>query len=204
MRKLLLILLMMCGVFASAKAQAQDIRALFMDAPEEVLPLLPRNARADCIDFADAGMSYPVSNLLGGESTLKVLTDNYLLLQTTSASTMEMKVLPCGDSFVICVIKSVSAEATDSRMAFYTSGWEKVDTTVYFKEPQIRDFFTDDSDLLDMCDIYLVSLKLAADDNTLVAEYTMPNYMDKADAEKVRALLKKISYRWDGARFVKE
>ena len=37
-----------------------------------------------------------------------------------------------------------------------------------------------------------------------IAEYTMPNYMDKADAEKVRALLKKISYRWDGARFVKE
>ena len=202
MRKLLLILLMMCGVFASAKAQ--DIRTLFMDAPDEVLPLLPRNARADCIDFADAGMAYPVSNLLGGESTLKVLTGNYLLLQTTSASTMEMKVLPCGDSFVICVIKSVSAEATDSRVSFYTSDWKKVDTALHFKEPQIRDFFTDDSELLDMCDIYLVSLKPAADDNVLVAEYTMPNYMDKADAEKVRALLKKISYRWDGARFVKE
>ena len=203
MRKLLFILLLSCGMFSSAAAQ--DIRALFLDAPDAVLPLLPRNLRADCIDFADAGMAYPVSNFLGGESTLKVLTGNYLLLQTTSASTMEMKVLPCGDSFVICVIKSVSAEATDSRIAFYDKDWNLFDTSLFFTAPSIRDFFTvADGKVLDLCDMYLVSLSLYGTSDSLVAEYTMPEYMNSDDASTVRPLLKKIVYRWEGKGFVKE
>ena len=188
-----------------SSATSQDIRALFLDAPDEVLLLLPRNARADCIDLADAAMAYPVSNLLGGKSTLKILTDNYLLLQTTGASTMEMKVLPRGDSFVICVIKSVSAEATDSRIAFYSNNWKKLDTSLFFSSPSIKDFFTSiDEKTLDICDMYLVSLKLAETENSIVAEYTMPDYMNSDEASKVRQLLKKIVYRWDGKRFVRE
>ena len=203
MRRLLLIFLMMCGMLSSAASQ--DIRALFLDAPDEVLPLLPRNARADCIDLADAAMVYPVSYLLGGKSTLKILTDNYLLLQTTGASTMEIKVLPCGDSFVICVIKSVYAEATDSRIVFYDNNWKKLETSLFFISPLIKDFFTlADEKILDICDMYLVSLKLNENDNSIVAEYTMPDYMNSDDAYKVRQLLKKIVYRWDGKMFVKE
>lgn len=203
MKKILLILLLLCGIVFSS--QAQDMRTLFMDAPDTVFPLLPRNARADCVDFADAGMEYPVTNLLGGNSVLKKLTDEYLFLQSTSVSSVEMKKLPMGDSFVICVVKSVSAEATDSRVCFYNSNWEKIDTSSLFTAPSIEDFFFDEEEhILDLCDIYLVMLKLDAHSNTLVAEYTMPDYMNIDDARKVRALLKNITYRWNGERFVKE
>lgn len=203
MKKILLILLLLCGIVFSS--QAQNMRTLFMDAPDTVFPLLPRNARADCVDFADAGMEYPVTNLLGGNSVLKKLTDEYLFLQSTSVSSVEMKKLPMGDSFVICVVKSVSAEATDSRVCFYNSNWEKIDTSSLFTAPSIEDFFFDEEEhILDLCDIYLVMLKLDAHSNTLVAEYTMPDYMNIDDARKVRALLKNITYRWNGERFVKE
>lgn len=203
MKKILLILLLLCGIVFSS--QAQDMRTLFMDAPDTVFPLLPRNARADCVDFADAGMEYPVTNLLGGNSVLKKLTDEYLFLQSTSVSSVEMKKLPMGDSFVICVVKSVSAEATDSRVCFYNSNWEKIDTSSLFTAPSIEDFFFDEEEhILDLCDIYLVMLKLDAHSNTLVAEYTMPDYMNIDDARKVRALLKNITYRWNGERFIKE
>ena len=203
MRKVLLILLLLYGMIFSATSQ--DIRTLFMDAPDAVLPLLPRNVRADCIDFADAGMVYPVQNLLGGESSLKELAEDYLLLQSTGSSTVEMKVLPWGDSFVVCVVNSVSAEATDSRVAFYDMQWKKLKAPLFFTAPSIKDFFVDAAtDILDLCDIYLVLLRLNASDGTLVAEYTMPDYMNSDDAEKVRALLKKIVYRWNGTRFVKE
>ena len=47
-------------------------------------------------------------------------------------------------------------------------------------------------------------LKLDAGNDLMVAEYTMPSYMNKEDAEKVLPHLRKISYRWDGARFVRE
>jgi hypothetical protein len=79
-----------------------------------------------------------------------------------------------------------------------------LDTVLFFKEPLIKDFFVDNSDILELCDIYLVSLHLNAANNTLVAEYTMPDYLNDDDAEKVRPLLKKIIYRWNGVRFVKE
>lgn len=203
MRKILLILLLLCAW--STTSSAQDVRALFMDAPDAVLSLLPRNVRADCIDFADAGMDYPVSNLLGGKSTLKVLGKDYLLLQSTAVSTVEMKVLPMGETSVVCVVNTVSAESADSRIAFYDADWKRLDADSFFASPSIRDFFADaDKSVLDLCDIYLVSLKLNVADSTLVAEYTMPDYMNDDDAAKVRALLNKIVYRWNGARFVKE
>ena len=46
------------------------------------------------------------------------------------------------------------------------------------------------------------SLALSAGDNTLVAEYTMPAYMNVDDAAKVKPLLRKLVYRWNGERFV--
>ena len=203
MRKLLLILSLLCCMLTSASAQ--DVRALFMDAPDEVLPLLPRNARADCIDLVDAGMVYPVSNLLGGKSALVRLTDDYLLLQSTGVSAVEMKLLPYGDSFIICVVNSVSAEAKSSRVDFYYHNWKKLDTLSFFTAPSINDFLVGaDEKVLDICDMYLVSLALAEDENTLVAEYTMPDYMNSGDAEKVRPLLRRIVYRWNGTAFVIE
>ena len=203
MRKMFLILLVLCGMLSSASAQ--NMRALFLDAPDAVLPMLPRNVRVDCVDFVEAGMSYPVSNVFDGKSVLKTLTDDYLLLQTTGISTVEMKILPFGESFIVCVVNSVSAEATDSRIAFYDRNWEKIDTESYFTAPSINDFLSGaDEKIIDMCDIYLVSLKLDADDTSLVAEYTMPDYMNSEDAAKVCSVLRKIVYRWNGIWFAKE
>ena len=203
MRKTVLILLMLCGL--AATLPAQDIRTLFMEAPDSVLPLLPRNARADCVDFADAKMVYPVSNLLGGKSLLKELDENHLLLQSTASSTVEMKLLPIDDSFVICVVNTVYAEVADSRVAFFDRNWKRIGTEQFFTYPSIKDFFVGtDNRLLDYCDMYLVSLKLNPADDTLVAEYTMPGYMNDNDAQKVLASLRKLVYRWNGVRFVME
>lgn len=203
MRKTVLILLMLCGL--AATLPAQDIRTLFMEAPDSVLPLLPRNARADCVDFVDAKMVYPVSNLLGGKSLLKELDENHLLLQSTASSTVEMKLLPTGDSFVICVVNTVYAEVADSRVAFFDRNWKRIGTERFFTYPSIKDFFVGtDNRILDYCDMYLVSLKLNPADDTLVAEYTMPGYMNDNDAQKVLASLRKLVYRWNGVRFVME
>lgn len=203
MKRILLTLSILCSL--AFAAPAQNIRTLFIEAPDSVFLLLPRNARADCVDFADAGMVYPVTNLLNGKSVLKELDDDYLLLQSTASSTVEMKLLPYGESFLICVVKSVFAEAADSRISFFDNTWRRVDAGKIFTAPEIKDFIVDkECRLLDKCDIYLVSLKLDAADNTLVAEYTMPDYMSSEDASEVRPLLRKIVYRWNGVGFVME
>ena len=206
MRKLLfLILFMLPG--AASLVSAQDMRNVFRDAPDEMFPLLTKNLRADLVDFADAGMTAKVTNNFDGTSVLEELDDDYLLLATTALSTMQLKLLPMQGDTVICVVKSVKAEATDSRIRFYDLEWNRLDGSEMFALPAISDFFVpgaDVSEVADVCDIYLVALHLNADDNTLVAEYTMPAYMSAEDAEKVKPLLRKLVYRWNGERFVIE
>ena len=206
MRKLLfLILFMLPG--AVSLVSAQDMRNVFRDAPDEIFPLLTKNLRADLVDFADAGMTAKVTNNFDGVSVLEELGDDYLLLATTASSTMQVKLLPMQGDTIICVVKTVKAEAADSRMRFYDMEWNRLDGAGMFTPPVIRDFFTPESatnEIVDMCDIYLVTLNLNAADNTLVAEYTMPTYMNTDDAARVKPLLRKLVYRWNGERFVIE
>jgi hypothetical protein len=78
----------------------------------------------------------------------------------------------------------------------------------FFAFPQISEFFvsSDAATSADagLCDIYLVELLLGKDDNSLVATYTMPDYMSDEDAGKVRPLLREIVFHWNGNRFVSE
>lgn len=205
MKKLFLTLILLCG--AVQLLPAQRMRDLFMSAPGEVMPLLGDVARADCIDYLDAGMEANVSNAMWGKSSLKKLTDDYFLLQTTPSSSVQAKLLPFGADSLICVVKSVKAEAVDSHIAFYDLEWNRLEGEAFFDAPRIKDFFIspDSARVYEKrCDIYLVSLELSSDGDTLVAEYTMPYYMNIDDAEAVRPLLGRAVYRWNGRRFEKE
>ena len=206
MKKLLFILtVILCC--AEQGLQAQGMRRLFLDAPDEVFPLLTRNNRADCADYLDAGMEAVVTNRLGGVARMKAMGDDYICIEPSYASSVQVKRLAAGGDTLLCVVKSVRAEATDSRVSFYNQRWENVGAEGLFQAPAIEEFFVSaDSAALyaDRCDIYLVSLTLSPDDDTLTAEYTMPGYMNEEDAAAVRPLLRRIVYLWDGKRFVKE
>lgn len=206
MRKLqFLILFVFFGAVTSVPAQ--DMRTIFREAPDEIFPLLTKNLRADLVDFVDAGMKAKVTNDFDGVSVLECMDDDYLLLATTASSTMQLKLLPLHGDTIMCAVKSVKAEATDSRILFYDLDWNVIDGNAMFVQPAIKDFFMPGvaaGKAIDMCDIYLVSLALNANDNTLVAEYTMPAYMSAEDAAKVTPLLRQLVYRWNGERFVIE
>ena len=204
MRKLLFFVILLFGG-AMTMASAQDMRTIFLNAPDKIFPLLTGNDRADLVDFIEADMRAKVSNRLDGASELHELGNDYLLLATTASSTMQMKLLPLNGDTIICVVKTVKAEAADSRICFYDKEWNPIDTGSMFSFPSIVDFFTSATDeFVDVCDIYLVSLTLSAADNSLVAEYTMPAYMNVDDAKRVKPLLRKLTYRWNGERFVIE
>lgn len=205
MKKLLFILIaIVCCVLQSA---AQDMRSLFLNAPDEIFPLLTRSNRADCIDYVDAGMEARVTNRLDGTSHLNKLTDDYFYMQVSSSSWCEAKLLPLGDDTLICMIKGVEAEAADSRLQFYDSKWNRLDADTFFREPAIAEFFLSADSAArhaGLCDIYLVKYSFSRDDKVLKAEYTMPAYMNVDDAAVVAPLLRVLTFRWDGKRFIRE
>lgn len=205
MRRFLILILFLCC--RAAVLPAQDMRAVFKNAPDEMFPLLSKNDRADLVDYIDAGMAAKVTNLFDGKSELLALDEDYLLLATSASSTVQLKLLPLQGDTLICEVRTVKAEASDSRIAFYDMDWNRLDSAAMFSFPAISDFFvaaTDADEYADVCDIYLVSLKMNPDDNTLVAEYTMPDYMNIEDAGEVKPLLRKLVYNWNGQRFVIE
>lgn len=197
---ILILLLLICG-----NLPAQSLKDLFLKMPVELLPLLKENDRLDLIDLYEAKMNIPVTNRLDGKSSIKMLTDNYMYLTLSASSSMQIKMLTDvnGDT-LLCVVNTVSAEAADSRIRLYKNDWQPVENG-FFDTPAIADFFIQSDstkEALELADIYLVELNMSPEDNTLVAEYTLPRYMNKEDAARILPLLHKIVYIWDGRGFV--
>lgn len=201
MKKLLFLILLFTVSFGLS---AQNMRTLFVEMPDSLLPLLSKINREDCVDFLDANMRARVTNVLGEESELLAFTDNYLHLKTSKSGVMQVKLLLCESDTVLCVVNTVSAEASSSRIAFYTPQWQQLNSDKYFTAPRISDFIVegDSADYYrSMADIYLVEFSLSATSDSLKAGYTMPSYMLQEDSAKIVPHLKNLYYRWNGTRF---
>ena len=90
--KRLFLSILLCVFVWGMKAQEMD--AVFVAMPDQYVPQLENAWRKDLIDLYNSGKEAKLKNTMNGFSTLKKLTDDYLLLQVTERSTVEMKLLP--------------------------------------------------------------------------------------------------------------
>lgn len=207
MRKIVYIL-MFLAFAASAQTNAQQMRTIFTEMPDSIIPLLTHSNRADCVDFLDAKMKARVTNRLDGQSELLQLTPDYLKMKLTKHTQLQMKLLPrsSGDT-IICMVNTVCAEANDSRVRFYTKEWQEITpATKMFRKPLTREFFAVGDSLekiLKIADIFLVELTLSPENATMQANYTMPAYMTSSDSAFVTKSMRPINYRWTGKTFEK-
>ena len=209
MRKIKLLLWCLC---CTMSVWAQNMKSVFVSMPDSIAPLFTKVNKEDCIDFLDSGMKAVVTNRFGKKSEMKVLSDDYVLVQSTESSTLEMKLLPLNDSIkVVCMVKTVCASACDSEIHFYTSDWNKeLAVTDFLVMPDIDMFFLssdsafDDYDLIrKKVDMHLVKASLSKDDASLTFIYTTPDYLNKDDREKLLPYLRKepIVLKWQDGKF---
>jgi hypothetical protein len=190
----------------SSFASAQTVAELFISMPDEMLVQLESPWRKDLIDLYKASKPATLENTLHGKSTLKMMTDDYLLLQTTERSTLEMRRLPLiNNTFVICVVTTVYAPAADSKVCFYTTAWQPLTSDELLKPVEPAWFLMDvaSPDAATSLDIQLVKYSLSADNNNITAEYTTPDYLDEETKAKVKPLLKGIPrvFEWKSGRY---
>ena len=208
MKKILLTL----WCFGAISAAAQDMKSVFIAMPDSICPLLTQVNKEDCIDFLDSNMKAEVTNRFGNKAEMKALTDDYVLVQTSSASTLEMKLLPVNDSIkVICMVKTVCASASDSDVHFYASDWsKKLDAGEFLKLPTASAFYlpadseTEESVLIKKkADMHPMKASLSKDDASLTFIYTTPDYLNKEDREKLLPYLRKepVVYQWSEGKF---
>ena len=208
MKQILTILILwICTMSVSA----QEMKKIFVNLPDSIEPLLTKVNKEDCVDFLDSGMKAVVKNRFDRSAELKVLTSDYLQMQLSDVSTLELKLLPLKDPVrVICMVKTVCASACDSDIRFFDTKWNELDASDFLKYP-VEDVFylpldslTDDvQELRAKADICLMKASLSADDSSLTWEYTTPLTLHKDDREKLIPLLLKepLVMQWVEGRF---
>ena len=209
MRKVLLIVVsVLCGISASA----QDMKSVFIAMPDSITPLLTKVNKEDCVDFLDSNMKAEVKNRFDGTAEMKVLTEDYTLVQTSEIGTLEMKLLPVNDSTkVVCMVKTVCASACDSDVRFYASDWSKeLDAASFLQRPSADVFFLPNDTLSEegilirkKADMHLMKASLSKDEPTLTFIYTTPDYLNQEDQEKLLPHLRKepVVLEWKDGKF---
>ena len=206
------ILLIVLTFFCAMPMVAQDMKSVFIAMPDSIVPLLTQVNKEDCVDFLDSNMKAEVTTRFGGTAEMKVLTEDYVFLQTTPSSTLEMKLLPVNDSTkVVCMVKTVCASACDSEIHFYTSDWKgKMAVGDFLQKPEQEAFYlpndsvTEESVLIrKKADMHLMKASLSKADASLTFIYTTPDYLNKEDKKQMLRYLNPnpVVFQWKDGKF---
>ena len=156
------------SISVTAWAQEVKMRDIFAQAPDSIFPLMTKNNKLDCIDFIENNMRARVKNKFDTYSELTMLTNDYLRLQQSEKSMVEMKIF--SDS-LLCMVHTFLGPAADSEVSFYNLNWEPVSYPL--ERPKADDFFPPETDaevsgLLRQ--LPLIKAALSPEDTTLTWE----------------------------------
>ena len=206
------ILLIVLTFFCAMPMVAQNMKSVFIAMPDSITPLLTKVNKEDCVDFLDSHMKAEVKNRFDGTAEMKVLTEDYTLVQTSEVGTLEMKLFPVNDSTkVVCMVKTVCASGCDSDVRFYASDWSKeLNAASFLQRPLADVFFLPNDTLSDegifirkKADMHLMKASLSKDEPTLTFIYTTPDYLNQEDKEKLLPHLRKepVVLEWKDGKF---
>lgn len=214
-RKSLFLLLLCFAGILHVGAQQVSMRDVFSHMPDSLLPYLSQNNRLDLIDFAESEMAAEITNTFDERVKLSKLTSDYLKLELSKASSVEMRLLPSTELLsdttktIVCLVTSFGETTPFSTITFYTSKWTPL---------PLEDPITANKDKLivrpdtmsietfnDLKDAFLplyVSASLSETGNTLVLKASPQSRIHADDAEKsINDIIKPVSIEWDGMAF---
>lgn len=193
----------------SARLQADSV---FIALPHNVLEILNPSTRMDMLDYYRNDSIYKAPNLVNGESYLTDVTADYLKVQLTDVSRMEVKILPRkgkGDiAAVSYTVDSTGAQA-DSQLFFFDGDMQPLEAKKLFRQPEIKRFLhidkgsvTSEKELVDMVQFPTIAYSFSPDNTLLTARLTVGEYMDTDDYNIFKLfLLPQLTYRWTGSKF---
>ena len=116
------------------------IDSLFINAPQDVLPLLGQTERLDLLDLYDYRLKAEVENRLGGRSLLEYKDSCMLRLRVSDAESWEMHCVQGeGGALLIC-LNSVRAGGEMTRLTAYNLSWQPI--KLAFPKPDCKHFLT--------------------------------------------------------------
>lgn len=218
MRALLLSLaIALCSVTGLAKSPVVggdtiSVRRAFVEMPGSILDLLNKSTRLDMLDYYDADSIWMAPNALEGRSVLRKVTPDFIEVQITEVSTLQIKVLPWkgkGDVVAICYTIASASASNDSELRFFDSSMKELPTKNFFKPLRLKDFFdipkgsmTSMDEIKKMVPFPTVEYNLEADKPAITARLTVKEYINQDDI-KILELFQRplLRFEWDGKKF---
>jgi len=197
-------------VLAFNLLNAADLRTIFINMPDSVMPLFTKSERMDFFDYMDSGMEAKAVNKLGGESVMTLFRDDMLSINTSESGSADIVLFKRKDgTSLVCMIVTVLGNYPDSRLSFYNEDWTPIPANSLIKYPSMEDYLTKkalkNDSLPELQRQSMLRLQsVSAVDGVLEFNYTSLGYIGE-DAEYFRDWFKDepIRFFWNGKRFKK-
>ena len=195
----------------STSMSAQNITALFISMPDDIMPTLRTIQKTELTELYKDNKAAIIKDNFGTPVYIREMTDEYIRIQSDSTSFEMMLLSLVNDSKIICTTYTACAPVCDSRIRFYTTDWKALDTNSFINIADASWFIKGDTDLSNeqfliaqsSLDMDLMEFKLNPEEQTLTQIYNTPSYLNKNDYQKVQPYLKgepKV-YRWNKLQF---
>lgn len=146
LRPLVIILLSLVGVVGSA----QDMRQVFLQSPDHLIPALTRVQKQDLITSYDADNVHPqgVQNVYGAQTKVLQLTPFYIHIELDNTTDLQFQLIPLQDNEVlICMVVTSTITPCQSVIRFFDSAWHSLSSDDYLQMPEVQDFFLHPNDI---------------------------------------------------------
>ncbi|MBD5358549.1 MAG: DUF3256 family protein [Bacteroides sp.] len=176
------------------------------------LEILKRTTRLDMLDYWDADSVYKATNAMNGLSWIEKCTPDYIKVQLTPVSTLELKMLRSKkDGVITMAVYTVGnqSQSEDSEITFSDEKLHQLDAKKLFKQPKLEAFFdipkgslTSMKEIREMIPFPTVAYTASPDNDNLEARLTVGTYMNIDDYNIVKLFLKPVvKLKWDGKEF---
>jgi len=205
--------LQLCA-FAAAAAVAltppavarQDVREAFANAPDIVLPLIPKSVRLDMLDYYNSGLKTTSDNRFEEPTRIDTITADHLVARVSDVSRVDFSIVPLTrtDSGVV-IIKTIDIPAPTSFVSVYDQNW--VEMPAVLPQTRLADWTLpmDDDMMVDIENaVPFIPTKMVYDpaSRTLMATHTLDRLLTADDYAKYKQYFRPmLQYRWTGKQF---
>lgn len=198
---------------AAAAVSADTLTAskVFADIPLQVLELLRPSTRLDMLDYyTEADSLWKAPNAMEGYSVLQKVTDDYLSLEVSPVSTLQIKLLPYRNSRIVMTLYTVGDENTakDTEIQFFDAALNPLESQGFFTPPTMADFFSvgkggvAKKELDEEMPFQTIEYVTGPGDTPLTATYTTLTSLSQEAKEKLTPSMRSpLQYFWTGKKY---
>lgn len=187
----------------------QKIDEVFRTMPNTIIPGLSNDNRTMLLINSNADST--VIPYAFGEIKRLIYTDEYLKIQTSDIGITQIKMLQTEKkTSIIVVIKTVCGKACNSQIFFYSTEWQKINSSEVLPKINAELFFDQSkkrtqnyNKALSLIDINCIEAEFNDNSNNLIIKLDYRNYLSHYNLDMIKPFIlnESIVLNWNKSKF---